>query len=556
VARDRNKAGKGPAEIAIDRRAFLGSLGAGAAAAVTLGAAGLGGREGDVEAAEIGPLLGQDRNEASKEIRDNMAELAFDRSLPAHPDNGEEADHPSRIANFSKGLPHNSLGEVDLTAYEALLAALTSGAPADFEAIPLGGVRKLTNPQAGLGFDLEGPDGHQLAIRPAPRIDSPEGSAEIGELYWMALARDVAFTDFASSGIINEAISDLNSNFTEFRGPKERGRVTPGTIFRGNTPGDVKGPYLSQFLLKDVPYGALTISQRIQTVVPRQDYLTAYDDWLGAQNGGPAGKDRLAAVPRYIRTPRDLARWVHMDALYEGFLNACLILLGMGAPFDSGNPYNNSATQTGFGTFGGPHILGLVTEVATRALKAVWYEKWFVHRRLRPEALGGLIHHRLTGAAAYPVHHEILDSGVVNSTFSRYGTYLLPQAFPEGCPTHPSYGAGHATVAGACVTILKAWFDESFVIQDPVVPSAGGSALLPYKGADAGELTVGDELDKVAANIATGRNMAGIHYRSDYWESVQLGENVALGLLQEQKATYNEPATFTLTRFDGTTVTI
>jgi hypothetical protein len=197
-----------------------------------------------------------------------------------------------------------------------------------------------------------------------------------------------------------------------------------------------------------------------------------------------------------------------------------------------------------------------VTEVATRALKAVWYEKWYVHRRLRPEAFGGLIHHRLSGDAAYPVHHEILDSGVVNSTFSRYGTYLLPQAFPEGCPTHPSYGAGHATVAGACVTILKAWFDESFVIQDPVVPNAGGSALVPYKGADAGELTVGGELDKVAANIATGRNMAGIHYRSDYWESVQLGESVALGLLQEQKATYNEQATFTLTRFDGTTASI
>ncbi len=33
----------------------------------------------------------------------------------------------------------------------------------------------------------------------------------------------------------------------------------------------------------------------------------------------------------------------------------------------------------------------------------------------------------------------------------------LPMAFQEGSPMHPSYGAGHATVAGACVTILKAY---------------------------------------------------------------------------------------------------
>ena len=40
------------------------------------------------------------------------------------------------------------------------------------------------------------------------------------------------------------------------------------------------------------------------------------------------------------------------------------------------------------------------------------------------------------------------------------GNWLLPMAFPEGSPMHPSYGAGHATVAGACTTILKAWFDH------------------------------------------------------------------------------------------------
>ena len=132
----------------------------------------------------------------------------------------------------------------------------------------------------------------------------------------------------------------------------------------------------------------------------------------------------------------------------------------------------------------------------------------------------------------------------------------MPQAFPEGAPTHPSYGAGHATVAGACVTILKAWFDESFPIENPVISNATGTALVNYTGPDKDSLTVGGELNKLAANIAIGRNMAGVHYRSDYTESIKLGEMVAIGILEEQKLTYNENYSFRFTRFDGTSITI
>ena len=108
-------------------------------------------------------------------------------------------------------------------------------------------------------------------------------------------------------------------------------------------------------------------------------------------------------------------------------------------------------------------------------------------------------------------------------------------AFPEGSPTHPAYGAGHATVAGACVTILKAWFDENAPVANPVVASDDGEALVPYTGGDAGRLTVGGELNKVAANIAIGRNMAGVHWRSDYFDSIRLGERVAICILEPAK---------------------
>jgi hypothetical protein len=38
--------------------------------------------------------------------------------------------------------------------------------------------------------------------------------------------------------------------------------------------------------------------------------------------------------------------------------------------------------------------------------------------------------------------------------------------------------------------------------------------------------------------------------------SLPLGEEVAIGILEEQQATYNEGGSFTLTKFDGTTLTI
>ena len=495
----------------------------------------------------------QQRRTSARLTRLDAAQLAFTRPLPVIANNGEENDYGrKRIGNFSKGLPHNGLGEVDPAAYNALLFALSTGNNADFEAIPLGGARPLRNPQAGIAFDLEGPDSHHLALRPAPRIDSAEEAGEAAELYWMALARDVHFSSYATNATTLAAAADL-SVFSDFRGPKQAGTVTPQTLFRGSTPGDVNGPYLSQFLLHDIPYGSLTVNQRQQTVLPGINYMTGYGDWLNIQNGGPSGPNVFDPTPRYIRNGRDMGQYVHVDALYEAYLNACLILLGMGAPFDAGNPYNGTKKQDAFATFGGPHILSLVTEVATRALKVVWYEKWFVHRRLRPEAFGGLVHNRRTGAANYPVHSEILNTPALNETFNRFGTYLLPQAYPEGSPLHPAYGAGHATVAGACVTILKAWFDESFILPNPVVASLDGLSLVPYVGAP---LTVGGELNKVAANIANARNFAGIHWRTEYSESLKLGEAIAIGILEEQKGTYNEEASFTLTKFDGTTITI
>jgi hypothetical protein len=187
----------------------------------------------------------------------------------------------------------------------------------------------------------------------------------------------------------------------------------------------------------------------------------------------------------------------------------------------------------------------------------VWYQKWYVHRRLRPEAFGGVVHNLLTRGQKYPVHSDVMNSAAISAVQKKTGGFLLPMAFPEGCPLHPSYGAGHATVAGACVTILKALFDETAVFPNPVVATDDGSALVPYAGADAGQLTVGGELNKLAANIGVGRNIAGVHWRSDYVQSLKLGEALAISVLRDQRLTYGEVFEgFTFTRFDGSKITV
>ena len=197
----------------------------------------------------------------------------------------------------------------------------------------------------------------------------------------------------------------------------------------------------------------------------------------------------------------------------------------------------------------------LVTEPTPCALKAVWYQKWRVHRRLRPEEYGGRVEVVRQGLAPYPIHPDLTTgSTVLPLVFSTFGSHLLPQAYPEGSPLHASYGAGHAVVAGACVTMLKAFFEESTVIQEPVVinPDDGGQTTKPYTGPDKDSLTVGGELNKLASNISIGRNIAGVHWRSDYTESVFLGEKVAIQLLEDYGFTYNEDfAGFHLTDFNG-----
>jgi hypothetical protein len=462
-----------------------------------------------------------------------------------------------------------------------------SGSPSAFQSIVMGNPgggpnSRLNGPQGSLAFDLEGLDSHAAVIPPNPSVASAETAAEEVEHYWAALLRDVPFTQYGSSSPASQAVGDMNNlsyvnsgSNNEYPAP-----VTTQNLFRGQVhPGDgnVMGPYVSQFMVQPTTLGSQPIPQQFQTFLPvgggGSDYMTNPSVYQNIQNGGSSGAPAMDPTLRYIRNGRDLAAYTHVDVLYQEFFIAFLILAQINAPPNPGNPYIGSNTQKAFGTLGGPDAAGTLAEMATRALKAAWFHKWIVDLRLRPEEYGALVQVRLGNnnnfsrgpQAAGALHRDVLNSLGAKMVNKTYGSYLVPQAFPEGCPTHPCYPTGHGTVAGACVTALKFFFDCNQDLRplltaagrDVYVPSTNGRSLNVYSGSDANSLTINGELSKLAFNVSFGHGIhAGIHFRSSTLYSILLGEQVALSVLQDRAASYNEPFNITITKFDGTTATI
>ena len=554
-----------------NRRKFLGQVGAaatfaaGALASPSVSSAQAVGSSSNSPGG-VAPLAGVTNRRVIEAMELRVAEAIGDARAPAatNVNNGDEARYADKGGTYSKGLLHDKFGRVDLTSYQTFKTALNSGEFSDFENIIMGGTRTLNGPQGGLCFCLVALDNAQFGqpqVPPAPAAASDRAATELLEHYWASLLRDVAFTDYPSNSMVAQAAAELGFQPT-YLGPRNsRGQVTPNLLFRGGFPGEALGPYLSQFFLLPTFFGSQPIGQQQATYLPNIDYGTGFAEWLDIQNGVDTGfRNQVDPQLRYRRNGRDLAAFTHVDVLYQAYFTAFLVLAGIGAPLNPGNPYVGSRTENGFGTWGGPDIAGTLTAVATVALNAVWYQKWFVHLRPRPEAIGGLVHLIKTGQqnkTDVNLSPVIRNSLGLQQSFNKYRTWLLSQAFPEGSPAHPSYPTGHGTVGGACITVLKFFFDGNFVIPKPVVPTNDGLSLDPYTGPDAGRLTVNGELNKLGHNVSFGHGIhAGIHWRSDTDTSLLLGEAVALSFLRDRAMTYNEPFTVRLTKFDGTTATI
>ena len=542
--------------VQLSRRAFL-EIGGRAGIIAASGAGTLLSSSRETLAADKTVLDARQRRQRAYQIRHDAAQRYLAESLISHRSNGDGDRYEDKRASFSKTLPHNDIGEVDPQAYAAWLSILRSGDPIKFERVPRHpeAELKLNDPQACYAFDLVGVDSHATHLDPPPTFASAAMASEMAELYWQALLVDVPFRQYDSHPLAAAAIADLNG-FSHSLTLGSDHKVTVDTLFRGETIGARVGPYISQFLLLEVPYGIGRIEQKYRFPTRGQNFMVEYSEWIACQNGKrPATKLQFDAQPRFICSNRELAEFVHQDFSFQAYMNAALIMLSLGEEaLSPTNPYGGSKTQFGDITFGSKNVLSLLAQAALLAQKGAYFHKWLVHRRLRPESFGGRIETHLSGRKTYDIHSEILSCDAVARVKAAAGTRLLPMAYPEGCPTHPAYPAAHATNAGACATVLKAFFRRDFVIPKPVQASADGSALEPWSGTN---LVLGNEIDKLAENIVLARDAAGVHFRSDSIQGLRVGEEQAIGILQDYSRTYNERFDgFVLTKFDGTTVEI
>lgn len=486
------------------------------------------------------------------------------------------------FASFTKALKHDSIGLVEPLSFDSLLEAVDKGTQRGFEQIQLGGgERLLVNPLNAYSFQLIGNDSNGARMAPAPKFASRNTAVDMVERYWMALCRDVRFDRYAKSALIADACEDLNNlGFEQEFGFK----CTPDTIFRGPYEGCDAGPHVSQFLLRDFQFGNQSIQQLQNFPRENLDYLTDLDSWNKVNNGDidPTGSDIIDGTRRII-TLRDAGQWVHLDLPHQSGLWATIILLGLGADITKASPYANGniSTAEAFGSLGAPDITIQSGLAGVYGLKHAWFQKWAVHRRLRPEVYAqrlelfrrGVLGNspnkpfndklfiQLFGKGAdvwrkTKVLDRILEhnsqQNIAQNCSDRDGTWLLPIAYPEGSPTHPAYPGGHSAFVAAAATIAKAFFADG-EFSNPKVPTDNGQQLTDFKGE---KLTIHGELNKLIANITLFRDGAGMHWRTDgtalgadssdrLYPGLEtggnlLGEQMAISLLRDVKRTYRE----------------
>jgi len=573
------------------RRGFLKTAGFGAVA-LTAGAIVPGALVQTAEAAEIGPAEAGpvQRGNQLEQIRKDAAKAqrqAVIHDFP-HPTNGDEETYVGSHfeGNFSKTFPLDANGLVNPNDYRKLLAALEAGSQDAFHAVPAGGPGKLAGPLSPLVFQIEGSDSPVMKTNFIPgSINSAGGAAEQAELYWEYL-RDVPFSDYASNPLIGQAVDDMN-RMSGFSGIKP---VTAQNLFRYPFVGAADGPYLSQVLYQTHQLDGVTfvpkIRTRAQVADPNTgqvltgpgtgvDYMTNLNEYLIVERGNPAVSPNVFdPVPRFVRNGRDLGNLAASDTIYSLYFRAAIILSGLGVGLDAASPYTSDPRINGFSTFSTAWMEGLLGNVH-KAEAHAFYGKWYVHRKIRPEQFGNLVDGVLTNRFSLNpnIHSDLLNSAVLPLIFERNrqlnvkrgmgvtGSFLHPQELNGGSPSHPDTPSGHAFSAGACVTMLKAVFavgtpsdPKPWPVQ-PVQPSTDGLSLVNTTDTN---LTVLGELNKLAANVAEGRNWSGIHSRvGGNMLGMTIGENVAISVLQDHAATYPEAFSgWTLTKFDGTTVVI
>lgn len=407
-------------------------------------------------------------------------------------------------------------------------------------------------------------------------VDDIRFAFEMLEVYAQNEFRSVPFSKFEKNDDLIKIIKFLNSlPCSAITAPKNvNSQIDICNLFRGNWNGELIGPYISQFLLLPFNLGNICIDQKyIEEIEPENQCTMDY--FVNMQNCGHCPDPQSKSEKKYIYNGNVLGSAVHNDPLYQFYYQAALIAVQnkiFPDTFDS-----DVTTQWIDG--GVPFLYAAVAEVSMGALRVAWYNKFCYNLKIRPEAFAARIELALNDKYYYeniPKMKTIisnLNTGncnlFLNYLKKKNGSYFLKQLYPEGSPVHPTRPAGHATVAGACCTVLKAILKThkdtyeplSWPLSEKKIASCDGVNLDTYVGEDAEYMTINGELNKLASNISLGRDWAGVHYRNDGKTGMLLGEEYAIEFLIDKfcelySGNNGMASGWILEKFDGTTVRI
>jgi len=470
---------------------------------------------------------------------------------------------------YSKGLKHDP---VTMLASESdikeIQIALETGRQSDFDDIKNEGTRKQASPQGSLSVELSGGDPEGFSMKPAPALNSRESAAEMAEVYLKNIMRDKPFKKYEDgSQEITDALAILNAFGDDFKGPKQGGVVTAKTLFRGESPGCEVGGYISQLFLNEIGVGNFSYEPKGPTKTGI--YGNTQANYVDIQDGNVPVGQTIDSVKKFMFNGRQLGSTVHIDLVFQHYYEAAAVLLNAGV--GAGAQVKVGSKEGNF--LGGPVLSTTgIAEVSRHALRAAWVQKWRKHLRLRPEAMAARVVAEKDGNVPVGTVHEDLKNSAVIAMVEAFNLAnggdekaFLPLQYAEGSPTHPAYPAGHATISGACATFLKIMFADGAWSSTGLGEMQGnddGSALEAYDGSDkdaagAGDsgITIHGEINKLAHNVALGRDYAGVHYRSD--SALLLGEKVAIQYYKDQKALFNEEVEdVTFIGFDGSSITV
>jgi membrane-associated phospholipid phosphatase len=509
-----------------------------------------------------------------KDNKINFPSESYDLRTYYNPDN-KQVYYPWV---FSKTLTHNSVTGFPLKEdVDKVLNAYKLSTPAALNQIVQSNVnqRKFENLTAGQSFNLIGCDSTISNMTNMFPVDNNGSIFEMVEVYAMSLLRDTTFNDIKNLSPTNLYLQELNNFSNKTTAPVDiNGNITGNTLFKGNRADELVGPYMSQFLYLPFSYGNLHVDQKYRV---ENDYnnSTNLTEWLSIENGKING-DISFGDYKYVYNPRVLGSLVHNDPFFQFYFNACLIALQNGV--ESGGFTNSKITEwTSTGT---PNICASVAHVTVGALRTAWCQKWGINMGIRPEVYAQRVHLSLNTTPT--ILNNVPGLNTIKTTLqsnaptiladvktnnSPNNTYLLKLQYPEGSPTHPTCPSGHATVAGACITVMKAMFkthDNNYSrLPWPVQAkhSLNGDILVNYTELDASSMTIVGELNKLASNSANGRDWAGLHFRHDADGGILLGEQYGERYLVDIAKEYNESTNGIFTgwvseRFNGQIVLI